>query len=694
MATFSVKSKNNIINDMLIQIVENVDDITDVNVGAVLRQLVESLGIELSSLYDSLQTIYLGTRIDTATQTDLENLGALLGITRKQGTKSQGYITFMRKAPAIIDFTIPSGTIISTPPNTPEQQKRYVVLANTTFSAAITGETHKFINGIYNYKMNERFIDSIQNLTGTVTGAPYTFGSPGEYTLAKAYDGLIINPTSITMLDECDVITGWTSGTGAETIATDSADKKQGTASLKLGKVTTTSDTVSYNKTLGSVVDGSNKDAYLWIKVLDNPTKNKIKNLNITVGSGGGSANSFTFATDGSDLDTGWNVYKLEFLSTNTIKTGAPNRSAMNYLKFEIVTNNNSDTLSSGDLKMDFWTFGTSEDYYGDIVQFTGVTLPDPGTNFLTSYKPLSKEVLCESETVGIKFNVGKRKISFKISIVANIDSVNNYVLQSGATDLEIDDDLRVRVQNATELKGKATVEALRQAVLAVEGVTSVSIDDMPLKISTTELHNFVSFASTPIQKLSYEVAQDNPTLVLTGTRGGGGVTFTKNTDYFLQDTKINWITDPNAPDDGTNWFGTYDYRWLGHVNMFVAGTSTPLQTSVVTAIDDAIADTKAAGVVVTWAEPTLIVVDVTGAIKVKTSLGFSFTDVKQDVIDRLESFLNAKDVGVTLYIAELIDQIMSVDGVENVTISLPATDITVGVSEVVRSGTITITQI
>lgn len=692
MANFTIKTEQEIINNILVNIVANIDDVTDVNVGSVLRTLVEAFGIELSDIYTELQAIYDGTRIDTSTGTDLDNLGALLGITRKQGTKSQGYVSFIRNTPIAFDFTIASGSIISTQPNTGEAQLKFLVKNNTTFLSSITAESHKFINGLYNYAMNERFIDSISLLTGTSSGGAFTFSEGTDFQLVKDYNGFVIDPTSIILLDDCDAITDWNNSTGASAILVDNIDFKQGSGSLKLGKTTAVNDTVYYDKILGSVKDGNNKNTFLWLKIKDIATLNKLKQIKIMVGSNGSSTNSYSLTFDNSDLSVGWNMIKTDYTLSTATKTGFPNKSVMNYLRITLVTNNVSDLLVSGDVKMDFWAFGSSVDYVGDIIQFlqTG-TIPDDTTNFLTSYKPLSKEVLCESNDVGVVYNVTSQKIIYKVSFIANVDNVNNFVNMLGATDIELDDDLRDRIKNATELKGKATVESLRQAVLGVEGVTSVSIDDMPAGSRGAEAYKHISFLSTPTQKLQYEVALNDIDFEVNGTRGGIPTLFVKNTDYFIQNSTINWVNDSLNPDDNTDFFVDYNYRWLGHVNIFVAGTSAPLPAEIVTNVDAAIYDTRSAGIYVTWAEPTIVTVPVTVNISVKSDEGYVYADVKVSVNDAIESFLNTKDTGSDVLLAEIIQKVMEVSGVLNTTVSLPGADVIIAVDEIARAGTITV---
>lgn len=689
---YEVKSLIEIINDILIEVVTNIDDVTDVNVGSVLRKLVEALGIELQELYTALQEVYEGTRIETATGTDLDNLGALLGITRKAGTKSQALVTFIRKTPSGSDFTIAQNSIIATQPNTGETQYRFLVKNNTTYSATVTDEEHTFEDGTYNYAMDERFIDSVSQVTGIVSAAPYTFVLNTDYQLVSDFSGIILDPTSITDVDDCDALTGWNDSADAATPTLDSVDYKQGTASINLGKDGTGSDTFYYDKVLGSVVDTSNKNLYLWIKIEDQATLNKLQNAKILMGSGGGIGNHYELEFGQNDLVVGWNLYKINFGDAEIVTVGLPNRSAMNYLRITGQTNAAGDTITLGDMKMDWWLVGTSEDYEGDVIEWlqTG-TRPDDGTTFKVSYTPLSKEVLCEAENVGDEYNVTKHKVIYKVSFIANIDSVDNYDDFTGGTDEESDDDLRERIKNATELKGKATAEALRQAVLGVEGVTSCSVNDMPQKTASSEAHTFISFAITPTQALDYEVTQIDGTLQVDGTVSAAPYTFILGTDYLMQDSTVIWTVPGTKPDNGSVFQATYNYRWLGHVEIFVTGTSTPLPSSVQADIDQAIIDTKAAGVVVTWAEPTPVVVNVTTDILVDTAGGYAFASVAEAVEDALITYLNAKEAGDDVYVASLIDIIMEVPGVLNTDVTVPASDVSIASNEVARPGTMTI---
>ena len=312
MTQFTVKSLNDIISDMLLNVVNNVDEVTDLNVGSVLRTMLEAIAQEISLIYEELQNIYDGSRIDTAIEDDLDQLGELVGVTRKEGTESEGYVTFSRNAVATADFTIAQNSIISTQPNTGEEQLRYLVDANTTFSAEITAESTLFVDGVYNYPLNERIIDSISLLSATVSTTPGTpLTETTDFTIESVTGAREIDTSNLETADDCETA-DWTESTDATADALDAVDYRQGSNSIDLGKSGTTTTEMSYEKILGSVVDSSDKDLHVWVKVEDAPTLAKINTLELAYGSGGSISNSYAFVFQAADLVVGWNLLRVD----------------------------------------------------------------------------------------------------------------------------------------------------------------------------------------------------------------------------------------------------------------------------------------------------------------------------------------------------------------------------------------------
>ena len=692
MTQFTVKPLTDVISDLLLNVFNNIPDVTDANVGGVLRQMLEAVGQEISLLYDQLQLIYNGSRVDFAESTDLDQIGLLVGITRKAGTKASGNITFFRNQTSPSNFTIAANSLVSLQPNTGETQLRYKVVAVTTFFSAIAGESNLFRDGIYDYALDERLIDSIQMLKGTVLTIPNTpLTLTTDYVIVEDIEnGRLVDVTLLNSVDRCEVITGWTNNADATVVATDAVNFREGTKSLKLGKSGVASNTARYEKVFTPVINGKDRDFHMWFRILDTTTLNKIDRLEITYGSGGTSANSKKFTIERADLVTGFQLLRIDRNDSTIITTGVPSLSAINFVRIDVITNNIADTIVNTNLNMDFLFFAPDSEYNGDLVRFTFTgTSPDDNTNFLTDYKPLSREVLCEAEAVGDEYNVSKNKIIFKVSSIPSVDHVNNFINIGGGTDVELDTDLRERIKNAVFLIGKATVNALRQAALGVDGITSVTVNDLPQKTSISEPHRFLT--GTDNYQLNFEIAQSDGTLTVIGTDLTiFPTTFISGTDYVLNElSEVVWQTLGNKPDNNTDFFTTYNYKWLGHVEIFVSGVESPLPVLVLTNVTTVIDDTRAAGIDVDIFEPTIVNVSVTATVIVES--GFSVTAVKSAVADNVTNFLNSLPVGQDVFRAELIRVIQETSGVENSTLTVPAADVVIGVNQIAKAGVITI---
>jgi hypothetical protein len=89
--------------------------LTDIQTGSVIRTLAESVSLELARLYAQLEGVYQSGFIDTATGKALENVVALLGISRIAGGRAVGEVEFTRSpaSPGTIDIL--AGTRIITP---------------------------------------------------------------------------------------------------------------------------------------------------------------------------------------------------------------------------------------------------------------------------------------------------------------------------------------------------------------------------------------------------------------------------------------------------------------------------------------------------------------------------------------------------------------------------------------------------
>ena len=88
--------------------------LTDRNTGSVTRLLAESFGREYATISKQLEAVYESAFLDTASGRDLEQLAALLGVTRRRQLSAGGSVVFSRGTPAPADIFIPAGTKLST----------------------------------------------------------------------------------------------------------------------------------------------------------------------------------------------------------------------------------------------------------------------------------------------------------------------------------------------------------------------------------------------------------------------------------------------------------------------------------------------------------------------------------------------------------------------------------------------------
>ncbi|HEX5414788.1 MAG TPA: baseplate J/gp47 family protein [Chloroflexota bacterium] len=87
--------------------------VNDLNVGSVVRTLLEAVGKELAVLYAQLNLAYDNAYLESATGPSLERVVALLGYTRFKAGRAVGTVTFSRRAGAIGNITIPAGTPVT-----------------------------------------------------------------------------------------------------------------------------------------------------------------------------------------------------------------------------------------------------------------------------------------------------------------------------------------------------------------------------------------------------------------------------------------------------------------------------------------------------------------------------------------------------------------------------------------------------
>lgn len=746
---YEEKSYEDIVTDITNYILSNTDKINDLNVGSIIRTMIEAYSYELSSddvnsLYKQLTEVYNGTKIDLATGYDLNQLGELVGVVRKQGVASSNNVTFARTTPAGANFTINAGTIVSTQPVQGQDNIRFTVNETTTFNKQINSEQHTFYDGVYNYPLTQRLINSVVSISGTQGSAPFSPVLNTDYVIT-AFDDEVILTNTIIDVDNCDSLTGWTNTTDTPSATLDTVDFKEGTASINLGKTGTTTTTFGLYKTIASPVDITAKKLALHFK-FDSTLSSALSRIEIRIGSS--ASDYIVWSILPSELEDGWNFLKLN--TDNASFIGGPLFDSLDYIYIGGETLLTSDTITSGDLKFDFIILTETESYRGDLIEF--ITRLDDDTSFFVSYIPLSVEVTVTAEDTGTAYNVASNKIVYKVSEIPNIVNINNYNAFTNGEDEETDTVYRNRIKASSTVGGKATVDAMTADILALEYIKSVSIDDMPLKQEIDELITFET--GTDEYQLQYEVVQGDLSSTVTGyedelngaidnsqttitladassfptsgkviienevitysgkstndltgcTRGTNGTTavshldttvvkhwFAPDTDYsFDENSKIVFLGIDN-PQDTEELKVTYYYRWLGHITIYVFGFN-PLTTAQLTDLNDKITNEfKAAGVWYELSTPVTEPVSVTANIHILP--GYVFETVKANTINAIRERINDYAIGEDVRLSQLYDIIQDVLGVDYSQITSPASDVVIASDKIASAGTIIVNE-
>lgn len=557
-----------------------------------------------------------------------------------------------------------------------------------TSVAVLAGQDNS--NFYYKTHLAATLIDGWNRLT--VNSLDTQFGSPT--TSSVDFVGLNITTVanSTTFAGNQQRMDYWLDDT---VMKLNNSDFKQGSYSASPLKLLTSYDYVYYDKTItSSSIYG--KDMHIKMKVKDTTTKNKISKIEFYLGNVSSNV-SFIYTIDKDDIDTvgSWvNYYKTAYKTV-----GSPSSSIIDFIRIKIYTINSSDTLAVDDIILDNWIFGILLPYEGDLITFTGgtgTTLPDTNTTFKTSYVPLSWEVACTADGIGTEYNVSKDKIVYKVTYLPEIDSINNYEAFTGGTDEETDTALRTRIK-ANSIAGRATVHSIKTAIENIEQVRSANVVELPEKTVTSETHVYAD--GTLSYQLYNKVILDDANWVVSGTTSGSGMTFVKNTDYTIttEDNKLNFATSGtgNLPDNNTTFYTSYHYEALGYIDVYVAGEQIPMDSETSGLVSGAIDDYKGGGVILNWYEPTIKYITINATITL--SSGYAFATVLSQVESAIANYISSLGVGDDVLASKIVAAIMSVTGVANTTLvdisGGGAVDYTIGVNEVAKPSTFTITQ-
>lgn len=167
----------------------------------------------------------------------------------------------------------------------------------------------------------------------------------------------------VEMLDACDAVLGWgiVGGSQAGAAVLDNVTFKEGTGSLGLPKTGVAGTDASWDKTIGAPLDGTSKDFWVWVYVLDAATLAKLADPSFRIMLGSGAAAYYWFDVAKADVAVGWNYYVQAVPFGNQV--GAPVIGALDYLRIEYNTLANGDLIAATDFIMDYWRLVSADDY-------------------------------------------------------------------------------------------------------------------------------------------------------------------------------------------------------------------------------------------------------------------------------------------------------------------------------------------
>ena len=133
--TFEKKGYRDVVDSMVSDISDK-SRLTDTNIGSVSRTLIETVGREISTLYNEMEVAYNAGFIDTASGNALDMVVSILGIQRKSAQFATGTVTFSRRN-AGQESSIPRGTRVSTRASDPKNVKIYETTMGVTIPKGV-----------------------------------------------------------------------------------------------------------------------------------------------------------------------------------------------------------------------------------------------------------------------------------------------------------------------------------------------------------------------------------------------------------------------------------------------------------------------------------------------------------------------------------------------------------------------------
>jgi len=171
--------------------------LTDFNPGSVVGTLVRAVARELKLLYEQMDQAYRRAFIDEASGAALDNVVALLGVTRNPAIKARGQVTFYLRAAANRNVPIPTGTRVS------DASGRIFVTTQAGQIEPIVTEVSRLVdNGVSvrNQIASTRGAPNIEGIWRKLPGSEQISSEPDDLLATAQTKGLTLSEDSRTLL--------------------------------------------------------------------------------------------------------------------------------------------------------------------------------------------------------------------------------------------------------------------------------------------------------------------------------------------------------------------------------------------------------------------------------------------------------------------------------------------------------------
>lgn len=156
------------------------------------------------------------------------------------------------------------------------------------------------------------------------------------------------------LLDSMDSITGWSSTRC--TLSLNSTTYNQGSGAINHIKTDNTVSDCFAGKVI-SAVNLTDQTIKIDVYIKDAGTLAKVSRVQLFLGSSGSYKNSISYSFSSANLSVGWNTLSAS-IDDFVVALGSPDKTSINYLRFDVDSVNATDLWSAGDVIVDFYRAG------------------------------------------------------------------------------------------------------------------------------------------------------------------------------------------------------------------------------------------------------------------------------------------------------------------------------------------------